>query len=68
MSRRIVSGPADASGIPSRLPIQAEDLTAGQTAQISGGDAGLGRLIRDLVAEIFGVSLPEADRSSGPVL
>ena len=61
MKRRIVSCPADSSGIPARLPIRTEDLTYGQTAQISGGDAGLGRLIRNLVAEIFGVKLPEPD-------
>lgn len=65
MKSRIVSRPADSSGIPARLPIQTEDLNDGQTAQISGGDAGLGRLIRNLVAEIFGVSLPEPDVPPG---
>ena len=50
---------------PARLPVQTEDLTPGQIAQISGGDAGLGRLIRNLVAEIFGVRLPEPDVPSG---
>ena len=65
MNRRIAPGPADASGIPSRLPIQTEDLTAGQAARISGGDAGMGRLLRNLVAEIFGVTLPEPDVPSG---
>ena len=65
MKRRTVSRPADTYGIPSRLPTRTEDLTAGQTAQISGGDAGLGRLIRNLVAEIFGVRLPEPDVPSG---
>ena len=68
MKRRIVSRPADTSGIPSRLCIRTEDLTAGQTAQISGGDAGLGSFLRNWVAEIFGVTLPEPDRPSGPVL
>ena len=58
MNRRIAPGPEVSSVVPARLPIQTEDLTAGQTAQISGGDAGLGRLIRDLVAEILGVRLP----------
>ena len=42
MKSRIVSRPADSCGIPSRLPIQTEDLTDGQTGQICGGDAGLG--------------------------
>ena len=65
MKSRIVSCPADTSGIPARLPIRTEDLTDGQTAKISGGDAGLGRLIRNLVAEIFGVSLPEPDVPPG---
>ena len=65
MKRRIASRPADTSGIPSRLPIRTEDLTDGQTAKIAGGDAGLGRLIRNLVAEIFGVKLPEPDVPSG---
>lgn len=65
MNRGIVSRPAGSSEIPARLPIRTEDLTAGQTAQISGGDAGLGRLIRNLVAEIFGVRLPEPDVPSG---
>lgn len=65
MNRHIASRPVGSSGIPSRLPIRTEDLTAGQTAQISGGDAGLGRLIRNLVAEIFGVSLPEPDVPPG---
>ena len=65
MNRRTVSSPVDSSGIPARLPIRTEDLTHGQTARISGGDAGLGRLIRDLVAEILGVSLPEPDVPSG---
>lgn len=64
MNRRIVSSPAASHEVPARLPVQTEDLTAGQTARISGGDAGLGRLIRNLVAEIFGVTLPEPDRSS----
>lgn len=63
MNRRIVSSPAAFHEVPARLPVQTEDLTAGQTARISGGD-GLGRLIRNLVAEIFGVTLPEPDRSS----
>ena len=53
MNRRTVSSPVDSSGIPARLPIRTEDLTHGQIARISGGDAGFGRLIRDiLVAEI----------------
>ncbi|MCE2438277.1 MAG: hypothetical protein J4F39_02510 [Candidatus Latescibacteria bacterium] len=68
MNRRIAPGPAVSSVVPARLPIQTEDLTAGQAARISGGDAGLGRLLRNLVAEIFGVTLPEPDRPSGPVL
>ncbi len=58
MNRRTVSSPVDSSGIPARLPIRTEDLTHGQIAGISGGDAGFGRLIRELVAEIFGVRLP----------
>ena len=61
MNRRTVSSPVDSSGIPARLPIRTEDLTHGQIARISGGDAGFGRLLRDLVAEIFGVRLPEPD-------
>ena len=65
MKSRIVSRPADSSVIPARLPIRTEDLTAGQTARITGGDAGLGRLISNLVAEIFGVRLPEPDVPPG---
>ncbi len=65
MNSRIVSRSADSSGIPARLPMRTEDLSAGQTARITGGDAGLGRLIRNLVAEIFGVSLPEPDVPPG---
>ncbi len=61
MTRRIEISPVDSSGIPARLPIQTEDLTAGQIARISGGDAGLGRLLRRLIAELFGVKLPEPD-------
>lgn len=64
MNRRIASSPAAFHEVPARLPVQTEDLTAGQTARISGGDAGLGRLLRNWVAEIFGVTLPEPDRSS----
>ena len=65
MNRRIASSPAASLKVPARLPVQTEDLTAGQTAQISGGDAGLGRFLRNLVAEIFGVTLPEPDTPSG---
>lgn len=65
MNRRIASSPAASHEFPARLPVQTEDLTAGQIARISGGDAGLGRLLRNWVAEIFGVTLPEPDRSSG---
>ena len=65
MNRRIASSPAASHEVPARLPVQTEDLTAGQTAQISGGDAGLGRFLRNLVAEIFGVTLPEPDTPSG---
>ncbi len=65
MNRRIASSPAASHEVPARLPVQTEDLTAGQTAQISGGDAGLGRLLRNWVAEIFGVTLPEPERPRG---
>ena len=68
MNRRIASSPAASLKVPARLPVQTEDLTAGQIAQISGGDAGLGRLLRNWVAEILGVTLPEPERPSGPVL
>lgn len=68
MNRRIATRPAASHDVPAGLPVQTEDLTAGQTARISGGDAGLGRLLRNWVAEIFGVTLPEPDGPSGPVL
>lgn len=65
MNKRTGSIPAASHEVPARLPVQTETLTAGQTTRISGGDAGLGRLIRNLVAEIFGERLPEPDVPSG---
>ena len=65
MNRRIVSGPVGSYGNLARLPVQTQDLTHGQIAQVRGGDAGLGRLIRNLVGEIFGVRLPEPEVPSG---
>lgn len=65
MNRRFETNTTGTLKNPARLPVQTEDLTFGQTARITGGDAGLGRLIRNLVAEIFGVKLPEPDVPSG---
>ncbi|MDE2886862.1 MAG: hypothetical protein OXR72_01530 [Gemmatimonadota bacterium] len=65
MKRRFETSTLGTLKNPTTLPVQTEVLTAAQTAQISGGDAGLGRLIRNLVAEIFGVTLPEPDVPSG---
>ena len=65
MKRRFETNTLGSLKNPTTLPVQTEDLTAGQTARITGGDAGLGRLIRNLVAEIFGAKLPEPDVPSG---
>lgn len=67
MNRRIVSRPADSSGIPARLPIRTEDLTHGQTTQISGGAIRWRDILRDLFGIDLGTDTPETD-ASGPVL
>lgn len=67
MKRRIVSCPADSCGIPSRLPIRTEDLTNGQTAQISGGAIRWRRILRDLFGIDLGTNLPETG-AAGPLL
>lgn len=59
MNRRIASRPADSSEIPSRLPIRTEDLSAGQTAQISGGAIRWRNILRDLFGIDLGTNPPE---------
>lgn len=65
MKRRFETSTSGALKNPTTLPVQTENLTSEQTGQICGGDAGLGRMIRNLVAEIFGVRLPEPDVPTG---
>ena len=67
MKSRIVSRPADSSGIPARLPIRTEDLSTGQTAQVSGGAIRWRDILRDLFGIDLGTNTPEAD-ASGPAL
>lgn len=67
MESRIVSRLADSCGIPSRLPIQTEDLTDGQTAQISGGAIRWRDILRDLFGIDLGTSMPETS-AAGPLL
>ena len=67
MKRRIASRLADTSGIPSRLPIRTEDLTAGQTAQISGGAIRWRRILSDLLGIDLGTSMPETS-AAGPLM
>lgn len=67
MNRRIASSPADSSGIPSRLPIQTEDLTEVQIAQIFGGAIRWRRILRDL----FGIDLgtnPVEENTAAPLM
>lgn len=67
MKSRIVSCPADSSVIPARLPIRTEDLSTGQTAQVSGGAIRWRDILRDLFGIDLGTNTPEAD-ASGPAL
>ena len=63
MNRSIASSPAASHEDPTRLPVQTEDLTAGQTARVSGGR------IRwwNIFGELFGADPPETG-DSGSVL
>ena len=67
MKSRIVSRPADSSVIPARLPIRTEDLTAGQTAQISGGAIRWRRILSDLLGIDLGTNMPETS-AAGPLM
>ena len=63
MNKRTVTSPVDSREVLARLPVQTVDLTTGQIARISGG----GIRWRDILRDLFGIDLPEAN-SSGPLL
>ncbi len=72
MTRRIVSNPGQSAPVAVNLPIEMTDLTAHQTARVSGGYVGwpdsLYDVIADYISEGFGIDLPPLpDISVGPV-
>ena len=60
MTRRIVSDPEHSVTATVNLPIETTDLTAHQTAQVSGGYVWpyLYDRLADLISEEFGIDLP----------
>ena len=59
MKRRFETSKMGTLKNPARLPVQTEDLTAVQTAQISGGAIRWRNILRDLFGIDLGTNPPE---------
>ncbi len=67
MNKRFESSTVGTLKNPARLPVKTEDLTAVQTAQISGGAIRWRDILRNLFGIDIGTNLPETG-AAGPVL
>ncbi len=67
MNRRFETSTTGTLKNPARLPNRTEDLTPGQTAQISGGAIRWRRILSDLLGIDLGTSMPETS-AAGPLM